>query len=159
MAKSYSLPQNDCRDKQQMSSTVQQFHPVLSLLVTSWLSYQLFQYDEKISSHFCGASLRPNGAAVGAKKSIMSCNPSGDMVNIIWSSAYSIDDRWNWINLTPVKVKRNDQLTNERAIVKKLGEAGHPWRTPRNKLNAVPETFSMHARTLEVGVKWTYTQK
>ena len=45
-------------------------------------------------------------------------------------------------SLMPSYVRRNDQLMNDNATVKKLGEAGQPCLTPRCRLNSGPTELS-----------------
>ena len=53
-------------------------------------------------------------------------------------------------NLIPLNDERNDQL-KARATVKKLGEAGQPYRTPRSKSKSVP--VILFIRTLALASK------
>ena len=112
---------------------------------------------KQISSHFWGARRSPNGRAVSARNVIISCNPPGVSVNTIWSSAYSIDAKWKLTSLIPTNVTLKDQLTNASATVKKLGDAGQPWRTPRRRGNAGPHTSPI--RTLAFASRYRHIMR
>ena len=90
---------------------------------------------KQISSHFFGDKRKPNGSALCAMKSSIFCIPSAVKVNKIWSSAYSRVARCKVTSLMPSNDKRKDQLINDKATVKKLGDAGQPCLTPRFRSN------------------------